>query len=95
MWCCPGAPQETHDSLAFSCAIATDLKLSGPGDLSDRELLVLGAIPKATDIGALGRLTKLPPAALGEEIATLQIKGYIAVDGTLTQKGLDAVRESY
>jgi hypothetical protein len=69
--------------------------MSGPGDLSDREILVLRSIPNATDVEALGKLTKLPPATLGKEIAMLQLKGYIGEDGSLTQKGLDALKESY
>jgi hypothetical protein len=66
--------------------------MSRPGDLSERELLVLCSIPNAPDVEGLSKLTKLPPATLGKEIATLQIKGYIADDGTLSKKGLEAIK---
>jgi hypothetical protein len=60
----------------------------GPTSL---ELLVLRSMAKAMDLEKLAGLTKLSPAALGKEIAVLQVNGYIAVDGTLTEKGMKAI----
>lgn len=66
--------------------------MSSPADLSPRGLQVLRSILKAPDVEELSKLTKLPPAVLGKEIAELQIRGYLAEDGTPTEKGLEAVR---
>lgn len=68
--------------------------MSGGGDLSELELHILRSIPKAKDIVELGRLAKLDPAALGNKIATLQMKGYIGEDGTLSQKGVEALQRA-
>jgi hypothetical protein len=55
------------------------------------EFLVLRSIPKTKSLERMSELTKLSPAALGREIALLQVKGYIADDGTLTEKGMKAI----
>jgi hypothetical protein len=60
--------------------------------LSELELLILRSIPKAKDIGDIAKVARVPPGALGKEVAILQMKGYIAEDGRLTEKGLEAVR---
>ncbi|HEV2137387.1 MAG TPA: hypothetical protein VGR53_00935 [Nitrososphaerales archaeon] len=41
----------------------------------------------------LSKLVKVRPANLGMQIAKLQLSGYIADDGELTQKGRDAIAE--
>lgn len=64
---------------------------SGKG-LSELELLILRSIPKAKGIGDIAKVAGVPPGALGKEVAILQMKGYIAEDGRLTEKGLEAVK---
>ncbi len=68
--------------------------MSGGGDLSESELLILRYIPKTKDIVELGRLVKVDPATLGNKIATLQMKGYIGDDGTLSERGVEAVQRA-
>jgi DNA-binding MarR family transcriptional regulator len=64
-----------------------------PGQgLSKLELLILRNIPKAKGIGDIAKVAGVPPAALGKEVAILQMKGYIAADGRLTEKGLEAAK---
>ena len=65
--------------------------MGGGGELTDIELLILRSIPKAKDIIQLSRLTKVEPAIIGNKIATLQLKGFIGEDGTLSQKGIEAL----
>lgn len=66
--------------------------MSGSESISERELIILRSISKAADLHGLSKLTNLPPAAVGREVATLQLRGYIADDGTLTKKGLEAIQ---
>jgi len=61
-------------------------------ELSQIQLQILRALPETDDITKLARIAKIPPAALGKEIALLQLSGHIGEDGRITQKGLDAVR---
>jgi hypothetical protein len=68
--------------------------MGGVESLSDMELLILRSIPKAKDVMGLSKLTKVAPSTLGIEIAKLQMRGYIADDGTLSEKGTEAVRQA-
>ena len=67
---------------------------SMPGDesLSELELQILRALPHVKSIEKLDKVTKVPPAALGREVAKLQLGGYIGDDGRITEKGLNAIR---
>jgi DNA-binding IclR family transcriptional regulator len=60
--------------------------------LSELEFLVLRSIPNATSVEEIARIAKVPPATLGREIALLQLKGYVAADGQLTEKGVEATK---
>jgi len=66
--------------------------MSGNEELSQLELQILRALPHVGSVEKLDKVTKVPPATLGREIAKLQLGGYIGDDGRLTQKGLNAVR---
>lgn len=66
--------------------------MAGNNELSQLELQILRALPRVGSIEKLDKVTKVPPATLGREIATLQLGGYIGADGRLTEKGLNAVR---
>jgi len=68
--------------------------MSGREGLSSLELLILRSIPQGNNVEGVAKLVKVRPANLGMEIAKLQLKGYIADNGALTQKGLDAIAES-
>jgi hypothetical protein len=61
--------------------------------LSALDLLILRSIPLANNVEDLAKLVKVRPANLGMQIARLQLGGYIAEDGKLTQKGTDAIAE--
>jgi hypothetical protein len=61
--------------------------------LSKLELLILRSIPNAGSAKDITRVAKVPPATLGREIALLQLKGYLAADGRLTEKGVEATRD--
>ncbi|HEV2225224.1 MAG TPA: hypothetical protein VGR56_00300 [Nitrososphaerales archaeon] len=61
--------------------------------LSAQDLQILRLIPKANNVEELSKLVKVRPANLGMQIAKLQLSGYIADDGELTQKGRDAIGE--
>ena len=60
--------------------------------LSQLDLQILRALPRINSIEKLDRVTKIPPAALGREIAKLQLGGYVGDDGRITEKGLNAIR---
>jgi len=60
--------------------------------LSGMELQILRALPHAKSIEKLDKVTKVPPATLGREVAKLQLGGYIGDDGRITEKGLRAIR---
>jgi hypothetical protein len=65
-----------------------------PGQgLSKLELLILRSIPKAKRIEDIAKVAGVPPRSLGKEVAILQMKGYIADDGRLTEKALEAVKD--
>jgi DNA-binding MarR family transcriptional regulator len=68
--------------------------MGGKEGLSALELLILRSIPQAANVEDLAKLVKVRPANLGMEIAKLQLRGYIADNGTLTQKGTEAIAES-
>ena len=61
-------------------------------ELGELELKVLRSIRGKEDLGDLARLTGVPAVTLGKTIATLQLKGYLSEDGTITSKGLGATR---
>jgi hypothetical protein len=66
--------------------------MAGKEELSQLELQILRALPRVGSIEKLDKVTKVPPATLGSEIAKLQLGGYIGDDGRLTGKGLNAVK---
>ena len=68
--------------------------MGGVERLTNMELLILRSIPKAKDVKGLSKLTKVAPSTLGIEIAKLQLRGYIADDGTISEKGAEAVRQA-
>ncbi|MGP8056026.1 MAG: hypothetical protein ACLP9K_00250 [Nitrososphaerales archaeon] len=61
--------------------------------LSKLELLILRSIPNAGSVEDIARVAKVSPATLGKEIALLQLKGYVATDGRLTEKGVEATKD--
>ncbi|MDA4126181.1 MAG: hypothetical protein OK452_03110 [Thaumarchaeota archaeon] len=67
--------------------------MGGRDGLSALELLILRSIPLAANVEELAKLVKVRPANLGMEIAKLQLRGFIADDGVLTRKGMDAIAE--
>jgi DNA-binding MarR family transcriptional regulator len=61
--------------------------------LTALEMLILRSIPRVKKVEDLAEVAKLPPTTLGREIAKLQIRGYIADDGSLTEKGTAAIEQ--
>jgi len=66
--------------------------MASKDELTQLELQILRALPHAGSIEKLDKVTKVPPATLGRELAKLQLGGYIGDDGKLTQKVLNAVK---
>jgi DNA-binding MarR family transcriptional regulator len=66
--------------------------MAGEVGLSQLELQILHALPRAGSVEKLDKVTKVPPATLGRAIAKLQLAGYIGDDGRLTEKGQNAIR---
>ena len=62
-------------------------------ELSPLQLQILRALPRVKSVEKLDRVVKVPPAALGKEIAKLQLGGYIGDDGRITDKGLNALNQ--
>lgn len=65
----------------------------GNPPLSELEILVLRSILNDQYIESIEGLAKVSSAILGKEIARLQLGGFIAEDGTLTEKGIKALEE--
>ena len=66
--------------------------MAGTEELSPLQTQILRALSKTRDIKDLAHEAKVSPAALGREIARLQLSGLIGEDGRITRKGLDAIR---
>jgi DNA-binding MarR family transcriptional regulator len=60
--------------------------------LTALETLILRSVPRVKKIEDLAEVVRVPPTTLGREIAKLQIRGYIADDGSLTEKGKEAIK---
>jgi DNA-binding MarR family transcriptional regulator len=61
--------------------------------LSELELQVLHAVPHAKSMEDLAKLVKASPATLGRTVARLQLEGYVADNGALTEKGREVTRK--
>jgi len=68
--------------------------MSGPENLSELDTSILRGLLRGNRIEDLAKEVDQSPAILGKEIAKLQIDGYIADDGSLTQKGVKAASPS-
>jgi Mn-dependent DtxR family transcriptional regulator len=68
--------------------------MPGNEGLSELDVVILRKLPKVDRIEDLAKEAGQSPATVGEEIAKLQLEGYIADDGSLTAKGEDAARET-
>lgn len=60
--------------------------------LSSLELTVLKGLSEGLTLGEIARRAKAPPVTLGKELARLQIKGYLAADGSLTKTGIEVLK---
>ncbi len=80
-------------ALRFNNAVPSRRLLSRSDELSDADLAILRRIPRVKRVEDLAKALDMSPATLGREIARLQIAGYLAHDGTLTEKGLDAAKD--
>jgi hypothetical protein len=60
-------------------------------DLSGLDLVIMRHLNSGREIEEISRLVKAQPDVVGKEIARLQLDGYIGSDGTLTEKGLEAL----
>ncbi len=66
--------------------------MSAGESLSELELLILRGLLKTNRVEDLAKEVEGSPASLGKEIARLQLGGYIADDGSLTRKGMEAAK---
>jgi DNA-binding MarR family transcriptional regulator len=69
-----------------------DSKAPSREDLSPLELTILRSLSQRKTVSEVARLAKMAPAKVGNEIAVLQLKGYLSSDGRLTDRGLTALR---
>ena len=65
------------------------------GELSDLEVTVLRAIKAGRSVGDIAKGAGVPAATLGKTIATLQIKGLLNDDGTVSEKGNEVLSASH
>ena len=68
--------------------------MPGSDGLTELDVVILRMLPKVGRIEDLAKEAGQSPATVGEEIAKLQLGGYIADDGSLTAKGEEAAREA-
>ncbi len=61
--------------------------------LTEFELTILRAIPRARGIAELAKKLGTTPAVLGKEIAKLQLSGYLGGKGEVTDKALKLLGE--
>jgi hypothetical protein len=61
--------------------------------LSELEVFVLRSIKDGRSLEDIAKRARIPAAVLGEKVATLQIKGYLADDGALTAKAVQALAD--
>jgi len=66
--------------------------MSEGGGLSELDMLILRRLLRTGGIEELAMEAKVPATTLGKEIARLQLGGYIANDGSLTEKGAEAAK---
>jgi DNA-binding NarL/FixJ family response regulator len=57
-------------------------------ELSPLELTILRSLSRGKSVPEVARLVNVAPAKVGNEIAVLQLKGYLSSDGSVTGKGL-------
>jgi len=63
-------------------------KIPDGRELSPLELTILRGLSRGKAVSEVARLASVAPAKVGNEIATLQLKGYLSSDGRVTDKGL-------
>lgn len=62
------------------------------GELSDLEASVLRSVRAGMGVEDMARGAGVSPAALGKAIATLQLKGMLNDDGTVSERGEEALK---
>jgi hypothetical protein len=65
----------------------------GEGRLTELQLRLLRLVSERGDVQTLSKETGATAAAIGMEIAKLQLGGYISEKGALTPKGSRAVQD--
>ena len=61
--------------------------------LSPLELTILRSLSRGVVVSEVARLANMVPAKVGNEIAMLQLKGYLSSDGMVTDKGLAVLED--
>ncbi len=61
--------------------------------LSELDLAILHHLSDKRSLQEISEVTKVEPAVVGKEVARLQIDGYVSAEGSLTEKGLEAMRK--
>jgi DNA-binding IclR family transcriptional regulator len=60
-------------------------------DLDKLEASVLGLINDGRSLEDIAKLVRAPGATLGRTIGKLQLKGYLAEDGSISARGIQAL----
>jgi len=61
--------------------------------ISPLEATILKGLDRGRNLMEIAASAKTQPLVVGEKIARLQLEGFINPDGTLTQKGAQAVQD--
>lgn len=67
--------------------------MTDPPDLTPRGKTILSAIKSGRSLEDLAKATGLAPAAIGMEIARLQVSGYLTDDSRPTAKAVRVLRD--
>ncbi len=84
----------TQDDRSFNNKPHKTIGMPESEVLSELDITVLRQLLKAKRIEDLAKEVDQSPATLGREIAKLQLGGYIADDGSITAKGVEAAKAS-
>ena len=70
------------------------MPLSSGNEVTQLEKFILRSIRTNPKLETLAKEAKVSPATLGMELAKLQLRGFLQEDGTLTQKGQNAITDN-
>ena len=82
-----------NTQLSRKISASKGSKIPHGRELSPLELAILRGLSRGKAVFEVARLANVAPAKVGNEIATLQLRGYLSSDGRLTDKGLAVLED--